>query len=87
MAELIKRITLIVLDSVGCGDAPDAAAYGDEGSNTLSNISQAVDGLSLPNLANLDLGNITPIEGVPPANNTAGLYGWLTRENTLPKAT
>ena len=40
MADQINRIVLIVLDSVGCGDAPDADKYGDEDSNTLSNISQ-----------------------------------------------
>lgn len=82
MSERIKRVTLVVLDSVGCGDAPDAALYGDEGSNTLSNISQAVEGLYLPNLANLGFGNITPIEGVPPTSSAAGVYGRLTAVST-----
>ena len=41
-----KRVILIVLDSVGAGEAPDAAAYGDVGSNTLGNIAKAVGGLN-----------------------------------------
>lgn len=77
MANQVKRVTLIVLDSVGCGDAPDAAAYGDVGANTLSNISRAVDGLHLPNMGKLGLGNLTEIRGVPPTE-AAGVYGRLT---------
>lgn len=73
-----KRILLIVLDSVGCGDAPDADLYRDSGSNTLSNTSKAVNGLNLPNLGNLGLGNLTEIEGVPPINEALGVYGRLT---------
>jgi phosphopentomutase len=74
----IKRVVLIVLDSVGCGDAPDAAAYGDEGANTLGNIARAVAGLQLPNLGRMGLGNLTEIMGVPPADSTSGAYGRLT---------
>lgn len=74
----IKRVILIVLDSVGCGDAPDAAEYGDEGSNTLGNIAQAVDGLNLPHMAALGLGNLTEIKGVLPTVETKGAYGRLT---------
>jgi phosphopentomutase len=74
----IKRVTLIVLDSVGCGDAPDASVYGDSGSNTLGNIARAVGGLNLPNLGKLGLGNLTDIVGVPPAAMTTGAYGRLT---------
>lgn len=74
----IKRVILIVLDSVGCGDAPDAAQYGDEGSNTLGNIAQAVNGLNLPHMAALGLGNLTTIKGVPPTQQTVGAYGRLT---------
>ncbi|MGE5508026.1 MAG: phosphopentomutase [Chitinophagales bacterium] len=69
------RVVLIVLDSVGAGALPDAAAYGDEGSNTLGNLARAVGGLSLPNLGRLGLGNILPLEGVPPAAAPAGAYG------------
>ena len=71
---MMARVILIVLDSVGCGDAPDAAAYGDEGANTLANTSRAVGGLNLPNLGRLGLGNLTTIVGVPPtASATAAL--------------
>ena len=74
----IRRVILIVLDSLGCGDAPDAAQYGDEGSNTLANMARAVGGLKVPNLARLGLGNITPILGAPPADAPLGAYGRLT---------
>jgi phosphopentomutase len=77
MSQPIKRVTLIVLDSVGCGDAPDAAAYGDEGANTLGNIARAVGGLCLPHLAQLGLGQVTAIQGLPP-QPASGAYGRLT---------
>ena len=57
MKREVNRIILIVLDSVGCGDAPDAARYGDKGSNTIGNISRSVGSLNLPHLENLGLGN------------------------------
>ena len=78
MAKQIKRVNLIILDSVGIGDAPDAAAYGDEGSNTLGNIARAVGGLNLPNLGALGLGNLTEIQGVPPTSTARGAFGRLT---------
>ncbi len=74
----IRRVILIVLDSVGCGDAPDAADYGDQGSNTLANTARAVGGLNLPHLGQLGLGNTTSIEGVPPVDAPSGAYGRLT---------
>ncbi|MBE0593376.1 MAG: phosphopentomutase [Gemmatimonadales bacterium] len=58
------RVALIVLDGVGIGAAPDAAAFGDEGSDTLGNVARAVGGLDLPNLARLGLGCCRPLEGV-----------------------
>ncbi len=64
----MKRVIIIVLDSVGIGDAPDAAAYGDAGANTLVNMSRVVPGgLHLPTLQALGLGNIAPgqIVGCP----------------------
>lgn len=75
MAEVAKRVVLIVLDSVGAGEAPDAAAYGDVGSNTLGNIAKKLGGLRLPNLGALGLGNILPLLGVAPAAAPAGAYG------------
>jgi phosphopentomutase len=71
----IKRVIVIVLDGVGAGEAPDAADYGDVGSNSLRNTAQAVGGLNLPNLGPLGLGHITEILGVPPAAQPTGCYG------------
>jgi phosphopentomutase len=61
------KVILIVLDSVGLGEAPDAAGYGDAGSATLPHIAGAVGGLELPTLQSLGLGNIPPLlpEGLP----------------------
>lgn len=78
MSKQVERVTLIVLDSVGCGDAPDAAAYGDDGANTLGNLSRAVGGLHLPNLGRLGLGNLTSMVGVQPTVSAAGAFGRLT---------
>lgn len=78
MTGLVQRVVLIVLDSVGCGDAPDAAAYGDVGANTLGNVSRAVGGLNLPNMGSLGLGNLVEIQGVPPVSVAAGAHGRLT---------
>jgi phosphopentomutase len=71
----INRVIIIVLDSVGVGELPDAADYGDAGSNTIAHIASTVGGLSLPNFGLLGLGNITSIDGVPPAINPVGCYG------------
>jgi phosphopentomutase len=71
----VKRVILIVLDSMGVGELPDAAEYGDEGSNTLANTAKAVGGLSLPHMQELGLGNITAVEGVPPCAEPLGAYG------------
>ena len=70
-----RRAAIIVLDGVGCGGARDAAAYGDEGSDTLGNLSRAIDDFSLPNLASYGLGNLTSLNGVPPAEQPLGAWG------------
>ncbi len=57
----MKRVLCIVLDSVGCGHAPDAADYGDEGAYTLKHLFEGVAGLSLPNLARLGLNELLGI--------------------------
>jgi phosphopentomutase len=69
-----NRFVLIVLDSLGMGEMPDAAEWGDAGSDTLGHIleSRAV---HLPNLQRLGLGNVRPLEGVPPADNPRGSFG------------
>jgi len=68
---------LIILDGLGVGGAPDAQEYGDEGSDTLGNMSREVGGLNIPNLAKLGLGNISTIQGVPPSDNPTGVFGRL----------
>lgn len=72
---MTRRAIVIVLDGVGIGEAPDAAAYGDEGSDTLGNLSRAVPGFTLPNLQRAGLGNIAALAGVPPADPPAGGHG------------
>jgi phosphopentomutase len=69
-----RRVVWIVLDSVGVGEMPDAAQYGDAGSDTLGNIARRRP-LRLPHLAELGLGNLKPLAGIPPAGAPAGAYG------------
>ncbi|HLJ56784.1 MAG TPA: phosphopentomutase, partial [Chthonomonadaceae bacterium] len=71
----INRIIIAVLDGVGAGELPDAAQYGDVGSNTLAHTAGAVGGLRLPAMARLGLGNVIPILGVPPAGKPRGGFG------------
>lgn len=68
---------MIVLDAVGAGELPDAAHYGDEGSDTLGNVAKAVGGLDLPNMEALGLGNIEPLEGCPPQPGAPAVAGRL----------
>lgn len=70
-----ERICVIVMDSVGIGELPDAPAFGDEGSHTLGHICQQVPAIQLPNLAALGLGNIAPLSAVPPADKPQASYG------------
>lgn len=72
---MMKRVILIVLDSCGIGELPDAHLYGDESSNTIVNTAKAVGGLKLPNLEKLGLGNIHQIMGVNPHREAIGNYG------------
>jgi phosphopentomutase len=74
---LSRRAAVIVLDGVGIGEAPDAGAYGDIGSNTLGNLSRAVGGLDLPNLGEAGLGNIAPLAGVAPTRSARAAWGVL----------
>lgn len=71
----MKRVILIVLDSVGIGEMPDSKLYGDEGSNTLGNIAENIGRLNVPNLEQLGLGNIMPINGIEKINEPIGNYG------------
>jgi phosphopentomutase len=69
-----RRAFVIVIDSLGVGELPDAAAYGDEGSNTLGNIAAQVP-LRIPNLHALGISRVVPLAGLPPAGAPAGAYG------------
>lgn len=70
-----------MLDSVGIGGAPDAAEFGDDGSATLQHVAAATGGLGLPNLASLGLGNVAPVDGVPPAPEPAGAFGSMVERS------
>jgi phosphopentomutase len=74
---VIDRAIIIVLDGVGVGAAPDAAAFGDADvhADSLGHTAQAVGGLDLPHLAQLGLGNLGRFEGLPPRPDAAGAYG------------
>lgn len=72
---MFKRIAVIVLDGVGVGEAPDAADYGDVGSNSIGNVAKVLGGIDLPNMQKLGLGNITDIVGVPPTDAAEGGFG------------
>jgi phosphopentomutase len=68
---------VIVLDAVGAGELPDAADFGDEGSDTLGNVAKAVGGLDLPNLEAFGLGNVKELEGCPPQPGAPAIAGRL----------
>ncbi len=74
----MKRAAIIVLDGLGIGPAPDTAAYGDEGSDTLGNVARAVGGLALPNLEQLGLGKCrsgAEIAGLAPGIRPTAAHG------------
>ncbi|HSJ38481.1 MAG TPA: phosphopentomutase [Planococcus sp. (in: firmicutes)] len=75
--KVFNRIHLVVLDSVGIGEAPDAEAFGDKGSDTLGHIAEAVGGLDMPNMEGLGLGNIKAVEGISPVLSPKAYYGRL----------
>lgn len=70
-----RKVVLVVLDSVGIGELPDAKQYGDEGSNTLGNIAKNVPGFSIPNLEALGIGNIEGVEELIQCENPEGIFG------------
>ena len=77
----MPRACVIVLDAVGAGALPDAAEFGDEGSDTLGNVARAVGGLDLPNLEALGLGNVEPLEGCPPQPGAPAVAGRLVERS------
>ncbi|MCI7613363.1 MAG: phosphopentomutase [Selenomonadaceae bacterium] len=72
-----KRIFTIVLDSVGIGAAGDAAAFGDEGADTLGHIADSMEGLAIPNLQRLGLANLRDLHGVAPVSEPEGYFACL----------
>lgn len=78
----IKRVIIFVLDGVGAGEAPDAADYGDVGSNSLSNTAKAVGGLNLPNLEHYGFGYITKMQGVSKVNHPNGAFGKMAPKSS-----
>jgi phosphopentomutase len=77
----MPRVLIVVCDSFGVGGAPDAAAFGDGGSDTLGNCSRAVGGIRAPNLGALGLGLLTDIEGVEPRAEPGSAHGRLTERS------
>jgi phosphopentomutase len=76
----VNRVILIVLDSVGVGELPDADAYGDRGSDTLGNISRVVP-LELPTLRSLGLPRVARVHGMPPIDNPLGAFGRMAERS------
>ncbi|WP_391121607.1 phosphopentomutase [Psychrobacillus sp. L3] len=70
-----KRIHVIVMDSVGIGEAPDAANFGDVGSHTLGHIAEKMNGLNMPEMQKLGLGNIDAIKGIEQVENPTAYFG------------
>ena len=69
-----KRIHIIVLDSVGIGEAPDADQYNDAGADTLGHIAERMNGLKMPHMGKLGLSNIKEIEGIEKADSPLAYY-------------
>jgi phosphopentomutase len=80
-AALVPRVLVVVCDSWGVGDAPDAAAYGDEGSDTLANTAEAVGGIRAPNLQGLGLGMLTTIRGIDATAAPGSAHGRATERS------
>lgn len=78
---MVKRVILIVLDSVGVGELPDAAEYGDAGSNTLCNISREIGGLEIKNMITFGIGNIDGMRDVGRTDNPTACFGKLAEKS------
>jgi phosphopentomutase len=76
----VTRVIVIVLDSVGIGELPDASTYGDEGSDTLGNICRQRP-LRVPTLEALGLGCIAPLAGIPPVNVPGAAFGKMAEQS------
>jgi phosphopentomutase len=78
---VVPRVLVLVCDSWGVGDAPDAASYGDDGSDTLGHTARAVGGIHAPHLEALGLGMLTPIEGIAPRAEPGTGHGRATERS------
>ncbi len=76
-----KRIFVIVIDSLGIGEMPDAEKFGDVGTNTLGHISKSVDSFEIPNLQKLGMANLTPLKQVEPLDEPLGYRGVLREKS------
>ena len=77
---MLNKAILIVLDSAGVGNAPDAALYGDEGANTIGHIAEKT-GMTLPNMQKMGLGHIEGAN-LSAAPDTAGAFGRMTEASS-----
>ena len=77
----IKRVNIIVLDSVGIGYLPDADEFGDQGAATLPHIAKELNGLKLPNLERLGLGNIVDIKGIDKVQEPLASFGRMQEKS------
>jgi len=75
------RFVAIVIDSLGAGELPDAATYGDAGANTVGNCARKVGGLRIPNLQSWGLGNITGIAGCPRTDSPRAAFGRMAEQS------
>ena len=73
-ANTYKRIFIIVMDSVGIGEAPDAEKFGDKGADTFGHIAEKMNGLNMPNMGKLGLSNIREIKGIDKAEKPLAYY-------------
>lgn len=71
----MKRVTLIVMDSLGVGALADAGKYGDAGANTLGHIAEHMHDFNIPNLVRLGMGNIDGVDSIPKETSPIGAYG------------
>jgi len=75
MNKPFKKIHVAVLDSVGIGEAPDAANFGDVGSHTLGHIAEKMNGLTMPHMESFGLANIEPLQGIQATDKPKAFYG------------
>ncbi|MFJ8102156.1 phosphopentomutase [Lysinibacillus sp. NPDC096212] len=75
MNKPFEKIHVVVLDSVGIGEAPDAANFGDVGSHTLGHIAEKMNGLTMPHMESFGLANIEPLQGMQATDKPKAYFG------------